>query len=436
MRIDPLAVPPGAAVLGVLPRLALALEGGSPVAPYAVGSPPPDLSPSAAVSESDGGPPDDLAVVVGTSGSTGSPKRAMLTTGNLRSSIDATAARLGGHGQWLLTVPAHHVAGLQVLLRSLVAGTTPDVMDSAGGFTRFTPATWVDAVDAMRPTDRPTYVSLVPTQLARLLSDGAATERLARFTAVLVGGAATRPDLLARATDAGVRAVTTYGMSETAGGCVYDGRPLDGTDVDLDADGRISLVGPTVAAGYLGDPVLTASHFRLIARSASSRVGDETEGGGRTRNQSPAPAEGVRSRNQSAAHAGGAVRAFRTDDVGHVDDDGRLHVDGRVDDLVNTGGLKVAPRLVEEAVARLDGIAEAVAVGVPDREWGEVLAVAVVTRPGSAAPTVSGLREQLRGILADAALPRTVLEVDAIPARGPGKPDRAALRALFATVGE
>ena len=385
MRIEPLAVPPGAAALDLLPRLALALEGAHPVAPYAVGSPPPDLPP-----HRDADLPGDLAVVVGTSGSTGTPKRAMLTAANLRCSIDATAARLGGHGQWLLTVPAHHIAGLQVLLRSVVAGTTPDVLDPSAGFTS---RTWTAAVDAMASTDGPTVVSLVPTQLARLLADVDATKRLARFSAVLVGGAATHPDLLARAADAGVTAVTTYGMSETAGGCVYDGRPLDGTSVDLDTDGRISLVGPTVAAGYLGDPARTREAF---------------------------------------PHS----RTFRTDDAGHVDDDGRLHVDGRVDDLVNTGGLKVAPRLVEEAVARLDGIREAVAVGVPDPEWGEVLAVAVVTNPGSAAPTVGGLREQLRGILADAALPRAVREVDAIPARGPGKPDRAAIRELFATVGE
>ncbi|MDT0214140.1 o-succinylbenzoate--CoA ligase [Rothia sp. ARF10] len=385
MRIEPLAVPPGAAALDLLPRLALALEGGSPVAPYAVGSPPPDLP-----SHREADLPADLAVVVGTSGSTGVPKRAMLTAANLRSSIDATAARLGGHGQWLLTVPAHHIAGLQVLLRSVVAGTTPDVLDPAQGFTA---ATWTAAVDAMTRTDQPTVVSLVPTQLARLLADDVATERLSRFSAVLVGGAATHPDLLVRARESGVTAVTTYGMSETSGGCVYDGRPLDGTSVDLDADGRISLIGPTVAAGYLGDPHLTRDAF-------------------------PRP------------------ETFRTDDVGHVDDDGRLHVDGRVDDLVNTGGLKVAPRVVEEAVARLDGIREAVAVGVPDPEWGEVLAVAVVTSPGSAAPTVGGLRNQLRGILADAALPRAVREVDAIPARGPGKPDRAAIRELFSTVGE
>lgn len=395
MRIETLAVPAGAGVLEVLPRLAQALEGGHPVAPYAAGSPPPDLSPHDVARL-----PGDLAVVVGTSGSTGTPKRAMLGTGALRASIDSTATRLGGHGQWLLTMPAHHIAGLQVLLRSLVSGTTPHVMDPARGFT---PATWTEAVDALPGTAQPTYVSLVPTQLTRLLADDAATQRLTRFAAVLIGGAATHPDLLTRAARAGVRAVTTYGMSETAGGCVYDGQPLDGTEVLLDQDGRIHLAGDTIAHGYLGDPSRTAATFPSLP---------------------------------------GRGRVFLTDDLGHLDDHGRLHVDGRVDDLVNTGGLKVAPRVVEEAVARLDGIGEAVAVGIPDQEWGEVIAVAIVratpatVREVDHALTVSGLREQLRGILADHALPRAVREVSTIPTRGPGKPDRAAIRDLFVRMGE
>ena len=392
MRIEPLAVPSGQAVLEVLPRLALALRGGHPIAPYAAGSPPPRLPPHAVVELS-----SDLAVAVGTSGSTGSPKRAMVGTTALRASIDATHSRLSGPGQWLLTMPAHHIAGLQVLLRSLVAGTTPHVMDLSGGFT---PGTWSVAVDAMPTTNTPTYVSLVPTQLNRLLADATATRRLTTFAAVLVGGAATHPDLLARAADAGVTAITTYGMSETAGGCVYDGEPLDGTEVLLDQEGRIHLAGDTLAHGYLGDPIRTVAAFPTLP---------------------------------------GRGRVFVTDDLGHLGDNGRLQVDGRVDDLVNTGGLKVAPRLVEEAVASINGIAEAVAVGIPDPEWGQVLAVAI-RRAADSAPshplTVSALREQLRGILPDHALPRALLEVDTIPTRGPGKPDRAGVKSLFATMGE
>jgi O-succinylbenzoic acid--CoA ligase len=393
MRIEPLAVPAGAAVETILPRLARAFDGGSPIAPYAAGSPPPVLAPSGVAQL-----PSDLAVVVGTSGSTGSPKRAMLGTEALRSSIDATHTRLSGPGQWLLTMPAHHIAGIQVLLRSLVAGSTPHVLDLAAGFTA---STWTTAVDGMPGTDLPTYVSLVPTQLTRLLADPAATQRLSTFAAVLVGGAATHPDLISRAAAAGVTAVTTYGMSETAGGCVYDGEPLDDTTVLVDDDGRIHLGGATLAHGYLGELALTATSFVTLG----GRLG----------------------------------RVFRTDDIGHVDEDGRLHVDGRIDDLVNTGGLKVAPRLVEEAVTRLPGIAEAVAVGIPDPEWGQAVAVAVRRSPGSAPGhplTVRGLRERLRGILPDHALPRALREVDEIPTRGPGKPDRAAVVALFGTVGE
>lgn len=387
MKVEPLAVPSGVGVLEVLPQLQRALDGGNPVAPYAAGSPVPDLSRPDRTAL-----PDGLAVVVGTSGSTGAPKRAMLTAPNLVASIESTAARLGGHGQWLLTVPAHHIAGLQVLLRSLVAGTRPQVMDLSGGFT---PQAWSAAVDAMPPGDRPSYVSVVPTQLTRLLADRDAAQRLARFTAVLVGGAATSPDLLARAAEVGVRAVTTYGMSETAGGCVYAGRPLDGVGVHLDSDHRIHLTGVVVAAGYLGAPDLTAAAF---------------------------PEPGV----------------FRTDDVGHLDEQGVLQVHGRLDDLVTTGGLKVAPRVVEEAVTSLPWIREAVAVGVPDVEWGESVAVLVVREPSATTPPtldVRELRERLRGILPDHALPRAVREVDAVPTRGPGKPDRAAIRALLTDVG-
>lgn len=430
MFVEPLAVPSGARVLDVLPRLALALDGGHPLAPYAVGSPPPTLP-----AHEDADLPDDLAVVVGTSGSTGAPKLAMLTAANLLASIEATATRIGGHGHWLVTLPGHHIAGLQVLLRSLVAGTSPTVMDLGHGFT---PAGWAAAVDAMPATDDPTYASIVPTQLVRLLADTNATQRLARFTAVLVGGAATHPDLIARAVEQGVNAVTTYGMSETAGGCVYSGHALGGTIVSFEgvdvsgetakastftsaqSSGRILLAGPTVAAGYLGDPTRTRTHFRLIATSAGGE-------------RSEKPAEVAISRGEGKTRP-----MFVTDDVGHLDDDGQLHVDGRIDDLVNTGGLKVAPRIVEEAVTRLDGIVEAVAVGVPDPEWGHVIGVAIVTDPSHAGRprTVSDLRTELDGILDRHALPRALRMVPAIPSRGPGKPDRAAVSALFDAVGE
>jgi O-succinylbenzoic acid--CoA ligase len=390
--LRPLAIaagPDGVAALAVLRR---ALEGEFAVLPHAASSPPPPRR--------DGAVPDEgTALVVGTSGSTGSPKLAMLPATALAASAAATHDRLGGPGAWLLAMPPHHIAGVQVLLRCVAAGTEPGFVDLTGGFTadsfrRAATAFARTAAGAHSGTRR--YTALVPTQLVRLLSDQAATEALAGFDAVLVGGAASPPALLARAEAAGVRAITTYGMSETCGGCVYDGVPLAGTRVRADPDGRLLLGGPTLATGYLGRPDLTAAAFG-------------TDDG---------------------------TRWFRTDDVGHLDDDGRWHVDGRLDDLITTGGLKVAPRLVEEALTSLPGIAEAVVVGTPDDGWGQVVSAAVVPDPGAedgaTAPTVTAVREQLRGMLPSHALPRRLLVLTEIPLRGPGKPDRAAVADRFA----
>lgn len=387
MSIRLLPVPAGPAALGVLPALREALDGGPAVLPYAANAPAPGL-PHEAVAAHAGALPDGLALVVGTSGSTGSPKLAMLTACALVASARATDERLGGPGQWLLPMAAHHIAGLQVLVRSLLAGTDPVAADLSGGFT---PTAFTDAATALTGPRR--YVSLVPTQLVRLLADGAATDALRTFDAILVGGAASPPSLLSQAQAAGLRVVTTYGMSETAGGCVYSGAPLAGVHVRADGHGRLSLGGATLAEGYLGRPDLTAAAFR---------TGPD------------------------------GTRWFATDDIGHQDDAGRWHVDGRVDDLVNTGGLKVAPRLVEDAlVQRLPGVAECAVVGVPDAEWGEAVAAALVLRDGSRPLTLEDVRAALRGSIPDHALPRRIAVLEALPLRGPGKPDRLAVRAVF-----
>lgn len=366
----------------LLPHLAAALDGGSPLVPYA--GAPPDLP----ASRPEPKPlPADLALVVATSGSTGAPKHALLTAAALRASAAATASALGGPGQWLLAIPAHHIAGLQVLVRSLLADTTPVVLDREGGFrpTGFAEAT-------ARLEHQRAYVSLVPTQLARLLDAPSGIAALRRFTAILVGGAALPPRLRARAHDEGVRVVATYGMTETAGGCVYDGFPLPGTTIDLDPDGRISLGGPTLAAGYLDDPQATAAAF---------------------------------------THPGAPGAQFRTGDLGVFAPDGRLHVLGRRDDAINTGGEKVHPRLVEEAVlAVCPEFAEVVVVGLPDPEWGEVVALLAVPA-GNASRTLAEVRERLRGVVPAYGLPRRLALVAAIPERGPGKPDRRAAAGAF-----
>ena len=383
--LRPLAIAAGPDAVAALPVLRGALAGEFAVLPCAASSPLPQTL--------DGAVPDEgTALVVGTSGSTGSPKLAMLPATALSASAAATHERLGGPGRWLLAMPPHHIAGVQVLLRCVAAGTAPGFVDLSDGFT---PDAFTRASADFQGDRR--YTALVPTQLVRLLADDRAMAALAGFDAVLVGGAASPPALLARARAAGVRVVTTYGMSETCGGCVYDGRPLHGTTVRADPDGRILLGGPTLATGYLGRPDLTAEAF-------------STDDG---------------------------IRWFRTDDVGHLDEHDRWHVDGRLDDLITTGGLKVAPRLVEEALLALPEIAEAVVVGTPDADWGQAVSVAVVlqpdaTRDGDAAPTVSGLRAQLRGILPGHALPRRLLVLTAIPLRGPGKPDRLAVADRFA----
>jgi O-succinylbenzoic acid--CoA ligase len=395
--LRPLAIPAGPGAVAVLPVLRLALDGEFAVLPYAAGGQAPTLAGSAVP---DDAVPDGTALVVGTSGSTGTPKLAMLSTSALAASAAATHDRLGGPGAWLLAMPPHHIAGVQVLLRCIASRAEPGFVDLSEGFS-------ADAFVAAATTfdgDR-RYTALVPTQLARLLDDDAATTALAGFDAVLVGGAASPPALLASARAAGVSVVTTYGMSETCGGCVYDGIPLSPTQVRVDDDGRIHLAGATLATGYLGRPDLTTAAFR-------------TDEDGR--------------------------RWFRTDDVGHLDGDGRWHVDGRLDDLISTGGLKVAPRLVEDALTTLPGIAEAVVVATPDEHWGQAVSAAVVLAltdravdaadpaMGPAAPTVDELRALLRGILPAHALPRRLLVLPALPLRGPGKPDRSAVAALFA----
>jgi O-succinylbenzoic acid--CoA ligase len=332
----------------------------------------------------------EAVLVVPTSGSTGEPKGAVLTASAVRASAQATQRRLAGPGHWVLALPLTHVAGQMVLARAVLAGGVPEEVapgPERSGFSTqsFAASTRLAAREADR-TGRPLYVSVVPTQLARLLDDEV---DLRPYAAVLVGAAAAPPGLLDRAREAGATVVTTYGMTETCGGCVYDGRALDGVTVDLADDGRVVLGGATLFAGYRLRPDLTAA-----ATDAQGR--------------------------------------FVTSDLGAVDGDGVLHILGRADDVIVSGGENVAPARVEAVLGELADVGACTVVGVPDAEWGERV-VALVVPVGDADPqrlVPEAVRAATAAALPAAWLPRSVVLVEAIPMLATGKVDRAAARAL------
>jgi O-succinylbenzoic acid--CoA ligase len=308
----------------------------------------------------------DTSVLIATSGSTGTPKIVELSAAALLHSATATLARLEARPgeRWLCCLPAGHIAGIQVLVRSLVAGTAPIIQP------RFSVAAAASSGAA--------HLSVVPTQLRRLLDAGA---DLSVFRTILLGGAAAPPELAASARAQGVRVFTTYGMSETCGGCVYDGRPLDAMSVAVGDDGRVRLAGPALFTGYRGRPELTAS------------VRDG--------------------------------RWFLTQDLG-VLEDGVLRIRGRADDVINTGGEKVVSAEVAEVLSRHPAIKDVVVVGRPDPEWGQKVAAVVV--PGAPAPALAELRSWVRASMPGYAAPRELELVEAIPLLPSGKPDLERLR--------
>jgi O-succinylbenzoic acid--CoA ligase len=316
-------------------------------------------------------------VVIATSGSTGEPKGVELSGAALRHSARASLDRIGARpGEaWLSCLPPSHISGLQVFVRSLLSGVPPVVLERLGAL-----------LVRVRVGDLPQYVSLVPTQVRRLLDEPGGREALAGFRAILLGGAAVPAGLRAEAAAAGARVITTYGMSETCGGCVYDGEPLDGVSARIGPGSRIRLAGPVLFSGYRGRPDLTA-----------------------------------------AALDGGW---FVTSDVGEVDARGRLTVRGRADGMINTGGEKVSADEVASVLEDCPGVREAVVVGRADPEWGELVTAIVVPADPAAPPGLEVLRGFARGRLPDYAAPRAVVVVPAVPLLSSGKPDLQALRSL------
>ncbi len=383
----------------LLELLAAALDGTGPaVLPLDPDLPPDRLAAildtfaPAAVHTTDGGTRrgdrrpagPDTAVVIATAGSTGQPKGVELSAAALRHSARATLDRVGASpGQrWLLCLPATHIAGIQVLIRSLVAGTDPVVVTRA------------DA-DVLAGSGC-AHVSIVPTQLRRLLDADPDAAWARGFTSVLLGGAAAPAALVDGARAAGVPVITTYGMSETCGGCVYDGRPLDGVTVTTAApagggtadgaagDGRIRISGPVLFSGYRGRPDLTA------------------------------------------AAMDGAW--FVTSDLGLIGTDGRLAVRGRADDVIITGGEKVVAGEVAALLETCPGVREAAVVGRPDAEWGERVTAVIVPDNPAQPPTLDLLCRHVRERLPRYALPRELVLRAAMPMLPSGKPDLETLR--------
>ena len=320
--------------------------------------------------------PQRVALVVQSSGTSGRPKRVALSADALLASAAASETALGGPGQWLLALPLTYIAGVNVAVRALSSGFDLVTLQTGS----FTPASFIEAANRM--TEPVRFVSLVPTQLLRILEVDDATRSLAGFARVLLGGQAAPASLIERAASFGVRVTRTYGSSETSGGCIYDGEPIGATRVRI-VDGQIEISSPTLAEGYLDDPERTDAAFRL----------DD------------------------------GTRWYRTGDFGALDN-GVLSVTGRLDDVIISGGEKVSLGDVEAAIRSIPELDQAVVVRSKSEEWGEVPVVF---------STVDFDLEELRSVVGDKlgapAAPSAIHVVSDIPLLRSGKPDRTSLAA-------
>jgi len=395
-------LPSGPAGLeALLPALATAMDGTGPAIALLTGSGSTayrSMISAAVVPEAP--VPAEVAVVAATSGSTGNPAGVLLPASALRAAARGFAERAGqpeGH-RWVAALPLHHAGGLMVAVRSVVAGTTPVAMASLGGAEPFSveafAAATARAVELSARDDRPLAVSLVPPMLAMLDAAGArGWDLLAEYDAVLVGGAATPTTLVDRLLFAGVHVFTSYGMTETSGGAVFDGRPLPGVSVDVEADGRLALRGAQVALGY--------RDCRESDRWSTDRDGQ---------------------------------RRFRTDDLGSVGPDGLVSVEGRVDDVVQVAGASVSAGAVRAVLEADPRVAAAEVVALPDPQWGSLLVAAVVPAGPAPAPgpgVAPALTDELANLvelsLGRAARPRAIHTVDHLPTLESGKVDRRAV---------
>jgi len=335
------------------------------------------------------GLPDEVETGVGliveTSGSSGKPKRVTLSREAILASAKAAQIRLGGPGQWLLALPINFVAGANVLVRSLVADTQPVLMNTS---VPFTAEAFARSASLMTGTRR--YTSLVPTQLARLAAaiddpfspsgkNDFLLAQLRKFDAILVGGQAPQDEIISQLTELGVKIVITYGMTETCGGCVYDGVPLDGVKIDL-VGNRIQISGKVLASEIADDSGVVA-------------IGEN----------------------------------FVTNDLGEFDEEGKLHVLGRIDRVIVSGGLKISLDRVEDLARAVPGVAELAATAIADQEWGQRVGIVYLGSPEVADEIALALASDL----GPAGKPVRLVRTDGVPKLPSGKHDLQAIKRLF-----
>jgi O-succinylbenzoic acid--CoA ligase len=320
-----------------------------------------------------GAPPVETgtALVVATSGTTGVPKVVVHGHRSVEAHARAVHGRLGvdpGRDRWLACLPLAHLGGLGVVLRALVTGTPLDVV----------PGFDADLVQGAPHRLGTTLTSLVPTALDRIDPGG--------YRWVVLGGSADPVDRPANV-------VRTYGLTETGGGVVYDGRPLDGVEVRVGDGGAIALRGPVLADGL---------------RQPDGRVEPIVDGDG----------------------------WLATGDLGALGPDGRLQVEGRADELIVTGGENVWPTAVEAVLLRHPAVAEVVVVGRPDPEWGARVVAVAVAADATAPPDLMELRDHVRTELPAHAAPRQLVLVQGLPRTALGKVRRTVVAEALGSVPE
>jgi O-succinylbenzoic acid--CoA ligase len=311
---------------------------------------------------------EDVGLIVESSGSTGRPKRLEISLAALTASANASAKLLGGHGQWLLALPANYIAGANVLFRSAVADTQPVISNTR---VPFSAEGFLNSASLMRGSKR--YTSLVPAQLDRLAAcadlesqENGVITALQSFDAILIGGQLPNLATLESLKSRGVKLVESYGMAETSGGCVYDGQALEGVNLEI-IDGHVAVSGTVLANG----------------------IGEK----------------------------------FLSSDLGEIVN-GRLKIIGRADRVIVSGGKKVSLDDVESKVAAEEGVTDVIAVAL-DSKWGQSVGLVLAARE-------SFDESKLQSILLGPAKPIAVQKVSQVPRLISGKPDYQAARALLA----